>query len=180
MRKTIFNTVNLNCFLGLFDNTISYTRYMNWSQCSSGRIELKRGHTSSLNTVHVTAPDVVGSNTSVLTGGCPEVDCRIVSNHSLCSGRAKEKEGMRRGISAPILPRNLFFFYWRKSSKRKRVTKNAPLFLLYFIKKFLSNVCMFIGIIIFYTYFIFIKKIINNHLWIKNINIISTKIKIII
>lgn len=74
-------------------------------------IELKRGHTSSLNTVHVTAPDVVGSNTSVLTGGCPEVDCRIVSNHSLCSGRAKEKEGMRRGISAPILPRNLFFFY---------------------------------------------------------------------
>lgn len=30
MRKTIFNTVNLNRFLSLFDNyTITYTRYMN-------------------------------------------------------------------------------------------------------------------------------------------------------
>lgn len=76
---------------------------------------LKRGHTSFLNTVHVTAPDVVGSNTSVLTGGCPEVDCRIVSNRSLCSGRAGEKEGMRRGISAPIPLRNRFFSCWRKS-----------------------------------------------------------------
>lgn len=28
----------------------------------------------------------VGSSTSVLAGGCPEVDCRIVSNRALCSG----------------------------------------------------------------------------------------------
>lgn len=36
----------------------------------------------------------MGSSTSVLAGGCPEVDCRIVSNRSLCLG---SESGRKRG-----------------------------------------------------------------------------------
>lgn len=66
------------------------------------------------NTVHVTAPDVErGRAPPFLTGGCPEVDCRIVSNRSPCLGseRARAKEGISLSLSlfltgdilAPIL-----------------------------------------------------------------------------
>lgn len=58
----------------------------------------------------------VGSSTSVLAGGCPEVDCRIVSNRSLCLGsELGRKRGsfflflpLWLGILAPILLLNLF------------------------------------------------------------------------
>ena len=46
VRKTVFNTVRLNPFLGPFDNMTGYTRYMNRSQCSGLRMNrIKMGAT---------------------------------------------------------------------------------------------------------------------------------------
>jgi hypothetical protein len=66
-------------------------------------IEMSRAHArlslfprlSLSSTVHVTAPDVErGRAPPFLAGGCPEVDCRIVSNRSPCLG---SELGQKRG-----------------------------------------------------------------------------------
>jgi len=91
-------------------------------------IEMSRAHArlslfprlSLSSTVHVTAPDVErGRAPPFLAGGCPEVDCRIVSNRSPCLG---SELGQKRGSVSLSLSLFLFLSSYFSFSRSLRDT----------------------------------------------------------